>query len=612
MVDNVNCCDYYDPLNLSHKLNFSGTNNLSILHVNIRSPQKHIDDLQELLSTLNFLPDIIAITETRIKYEPVLNINISGYKFFFVKSFNNAGCIGVYIHNSLNCTVSDKFHIALPSCENMWLNLKAKDSKCCVVGILYRHPFSTDVVNFIELLNETLQRITSVGHKCVIPEFGQNYEMLNERNSNPSDMKQLPQNQPDDELPNFNNSYISTQNFKNHYLNSNDFLMIHINMRSLNKNFEKLEKLLPQLGKLPDIIAISEIKLHSRFCFYLEGYLFIQQNSNTKAGGVGMFIKDTINYKTVSSFNLKVEGCEELWVKINSNKTEKLLAVLYRHPGSNICEYHSSFETSLESLNQHKLQYCNCGGINIDLLQCELKASVKNYKEMLVSLGCLPLIKYPTRISSSSATLIDDIYTNNVTHATATYILYEDISDHLPVMLLLKNKTHKITSNNTLNTDTKYFISDEFLMDLYDNFENWQTVNQSVDDQFDNFIKIFDDTLSKHAPLRKKSTKEQKISVKPWITKGILTSSKMKNKLYTASLKGSIEKIQQYKIYRNKFTHLKEKAKANYYNSLITQKKDNMKSLRKTINDIAKYKKRTICQIKELTIEARKRKYKIR
>ena len=64
--------------------------------------------------------------------------------------------------------------------------------------------------------------------------------MLNERNSNPSGMKQLPQNQPDDELPNFNNSYISTQNFKNYYLNSNDFLMIHINMQSLNKNFEKL------------------------------------------------------------------------------------------------------------------------------------------------------------------------------------------------------------------------------------------------------------------------------------------------------------------------------------------------------------------------------------
>ena len=49
---------------------------------------------------------------------------------------------------------------------------------------------------------------------------------------------------------------------------------------------------------------------------------------------------------------------------------------------------------------------------------------------------------------------------------------------------------------------------------------------------------------------------------------------------------------------------LKEKAKKSNYNNLINQNKHNMKSLWKTINDIAKYKKRTICQIKELTNEA--------
>ena len=98
----------------------------------------------------------------------MLNINIPGYKLSFVKTFNKAGGIDVYIYNSLNCTVSHKFHIALPSCENMWLNVKAKDSKSYVVGILYRHPFSTEVVNFMEQQNETLQHVTSVGHECVI------------------------------------------------------------------------------------------------------------------------------------------------------------------------------------------------------------------------------------------------------------------------------------------------------------------------------------------------------------------------------------------------------------------------------------------------------------
>ena len=83
MIDNINICNYYDPPNLTHELNFSETSNLFILHINIHSLQKHINNLQEFLSNSNFFPDIIAITETRIKDQPAINSDIPGYKFFF-------------------------------------------------------------------------------------------------------------------------------------------------------------------------------------------------------------------------------------------------------------------------------------------------------------------------------------------------------------------------------------------------------------------------------------------------------------------------------------------------------------------------------------------------
>ena len=41
-----------------------------------------------------------------------------------------------------------------------------------------------------------------------------------------------------------------------------------------------------------------------------------------------MFIKDTINYNVAHHFNLTVDGCEEIWVKINSSNTEKILGVV--------------------------------------------------------------------------------------------------------------------------------------------------------------------------------------------------------------------------------------------------------------------------------------------
>ena len=116
--------------------------------------------------------------------------------------------------------------------------------------------------------------------------------------------------------------------------------------------------------------------------------------------------------------------------------------------------------------------------------------------------------------------------------------------------------------------------------------------NCTVDEQFERFLDILNITLSKHSPLRRKSRKEKKINSKPWITKGILISSKTKNKLYIANLKGSANNVQLYKTYRNRLTHMKEQAKKKYYQGLVFASKHNIKFLWKTINDISKYKKK--------------------
>ena len=83
-----------------------------------------------------------------------------------------------------------------------------------------------------------------------------------------------------------------------------------------------------------------------------------------------------------------------------------LFSVLYRHPNSKLSDFQSSFEKAIENLNKQKLIYYLCGDFNIDLLQSDTKTVIKNYSDMLFSLGCLALIKYPTRIAHSSATLI--------------------------------------------------------------------------------------------------------------------------------------------------------------------------------------------------------------
>ena len=50
------------------------------------------------------------------------------------------------------------------------------------------------------------------------------------------------------------------------------------------------------------------------------------------------------------------------------------------------------------------------------------------------------LISKPTRITSSTTTLIDKIFTNNLEHSMNSGILYTDLSNHLPIFQVIHLK----------------------------------------------------------------------------------------------------------------------------------------------------------------------------
>ena len=73
--------DYDHPLNCNYygvdefiNCNFNSSNNFSIMHLNIHSIQLHIDELKSLLKMLDHTFDIIAISESKLKNDPTVNI----------------------------------------------------------------------------------------------------------------------------------------------------------------------------------------------------------------------------------------------------------------------------------------------------------------------------------------------------------------------------------------------------------------------------------------------------------------------------------------------------------------------------------------------------------
>ena len=73
------------------------------------------------------------------------------------------------------------------------------------------------------------------------------------------------------------------------------------------------------------------------------------------------------------------------------------------------------------------------GDFNINLLQNENK--VKAYIDLTYSLGAIPLITHPSRVTDNSSSPLDHVYTNNISGETHSYILQDDISNHMPVIV---------------------------------------------------------------------------------------------------------------------------------------------------------------------------------
>ena len=76
------------------------------------------------------------------------------------------------------------------------------------------------------------------------------------------------------------------------------------------------------------------------------------------------------------------------------------------------------------------------GGFTLNLMNYQSHNLTGEFLDMMYSNACFPLITRPTRITSHSATLIDNIFQNSVESNLPSGLLFTDISDHLPSFVI--------------------------------------------------------------------------------------------------------------------------------------------------------------------------------
>ena len=69
------------------------------------------------------------------------------------------------------------------------------------------------------------------------------------------------------------------------------------------------------------------------------------------------------------------------------------------------------------------------GDMNVDLLKFESHNKTNDYLDNIFTRGFVPMITKPTRVTMSSASLIDHIYTNNLEYYCTSGIVITDLAD---------------------------------------------------------------------------------------------------------------------------------------------------------------------------------------
>ena len=96
----------------------------------------------------------------------------------------------------------------------------------------------------------------------------------------------------------------------------------------------------------------------------------------------------------------------------------------------------------MDRVNNEKKIGVIMGDMNIDLLKFGIHDDTNAYLDGIFSRGFLPLILRPTRICSTSASLIDHMFTNDIMQLSFSGILLTDVADHFGTFHITNNKKH--------------------------------------------------------------------------------------------------------------------------------------------------------------------------
>ena len=241
----------------------------------------------------------------------------------------------------------------------------------------------------------------------------------------------------------------------------------------------------------------------------------------------------------------------------------------------------------MDIINSENKHCIIMGDMNMDFLRYNTHSKTNEYLDDIIAHGFLPVISIPTRVTTHTATLIDHIYTNRPSSIHTPGVILTDVSDHYGTVTLCSNKITSPNPSAQLKC-VRYFSETNInSFNLKLNETNFEEVYQTncPNKAYDAFMKLYKQIFEETFPLKNIRVNKKFIKQQPWVTNGLLTSGRRKQKLYLKKLKFPTDtNIKSYKTYLNIYNKTKQTLKRNYFNLTLEEHKFDMKKTWSILN----------------------------
>ena len=394
-----------------------------------------------------------------------------------------------------------------------------------------------------------------------------------------------------------------------HAKKPSDLSIVQLNVRGIISKTSKILHFLNNTHKA-DIILLCETWL-TPFSptINVPGYKFYHIDcQNKREGGVGILIKSEIRHTLDVKLRFESECFENISLCIELRNGKKLLvSSMYRPPNTDARKFLDEYGKLLVEMKRIP----NCDLVigldhNMDLVKMSTHRLTSEFISLNLDLSMMPVITRPTRITKSTATLIDNIIVEqSMLDLCTSNVLIDDISDHLPSVLSISGiKTSKKEKVKIISRDTRKQNVDALLNAL--SKTDWSKfVTEDVNISFTSLHTELSKLLDHFVPFKNHEINHKNLRREKWVTPGLLNSINTSKRNYKKMLanRNDIKIENVYHDYAKLLKKILRQAKKVYYEERCNLYKSNTKKLWSTIHEVCGKHNDKSSMIDYLTIE---------